>query len=247
MLTVITNPLVGFTDARVGDQVGRGSVHRDPPRLHHIAPVGDLQRAIGVLFHQKHGHVQRLQPLHHVEDLGNDDRRKAHRGFIEQKAGRPPHQRAGHRQHLLLAAGQAPGRKVALFLEDREHLEGVFHVLIHPVVGVEIGAEAEVFLDREVGEDLSTLGRLRQPASDAAPGGDARKIVAPEGDRPARSRVDTRQAAQKRGLARAVRADHGDDLARVHRKVDAVQHFDPPVAGAQTFNQQHVRPPDRQR
>ena len=42
-------------------------------------------------------------------------------------------------------------RKVALFLEDREHLEGVFHVLLHAVIGKEIGAKAQVFLDRQAG------------------------------------------------------------------------------------------------
>jgi hypothetical protein len=65
----------------------------------------------------------------------DDDRREAHRRFVEQQAGRSAHQRARHGQHLLLAARQAAGGQVALFLQDREHLEGVFHIPLDPVVG----------------------------------------------------------------------------------------------------------------
>ena len=61
--------------------------------------------------------------------------------------------------------------------------------------------------------------------------------------RAAGDRLDAGEAAQQRGLAGAVGADDGDDLAGVDREVDAVQHLDAAVAGAQALDVKHGRPP----
>ena len=67
-----------------------------------------------------------------------------------------------------------------------------------------------------------------------------RKVIAAAGDR-----LDAGEAAEQRGLAGAVGADDGDDLAGVDREVDAVQHLDAAVAGAQALDVKHGRPPVR--
>ena len=70
-----------------------------------------------------------------------------------------------------------------------------------------------------------------------------RKVMRAAGDR-----LNAGEAAQQRGLAGAVRADDGDDLAGVHREVDAVQHLDAAVARAQALDVKHGQPPfDRDR
>ena len=221
----------------------RRAGHGDAAGLEDVAAVGDLQRAEGVLLDEEHGDVERLHALHHVEDLGDEDRGEAHRRLVEQEARGAAHQRAGDGEHLLLAAGEAAGDEVALLLQDREHGEGVRHVLLHPVVGVEEGAEAQVLLDRQVGEDLPALGRLGEAVADALVGRDGGEALAAEGDGAAGDRLDAGEAAQERRLAGAVGADDGDDLAGVDREVDAVQHLDAAVARAQALDVKHGSPP----
>ena len=49
--------------------------------------------------------------------------------------------------------------------------------------------------------------------------------------------------AQRGGLARAVGADQGDDLAVGHLQADAAQRLDAAVGYAQILNLQHLLPP----
>ena len=58
-----------------------------------------------------------------VEDVLDDQRRKAERRLVEQQQARLAHQRARDRQHLLLAARQGAGQLVLALLQAREALE----------------------------------------------------------------------------------------------------------------------------
>ena len=88
-----------------------------------------------------------------------DHRRgQAHRRLVEQHHLRLRHQRPAEREHLLLAAAEQPGRAVAPVLEDREHLED-----LGPGLGVRarrrrVGAQPQVLLHRQRGEDAPPLG-----------------------------------------------------------------------------------------
>nr|WP_272914340.1 hypothetical protein [Bordetella parapertussis] len=73
---------------------------------------------------------------------------------------------------------------------------------------------------------------MRQPARQAAMGGHGGQGLAAKGNGAGRDGLHAGQAAQQGGLARAIGADDGDDLAAVDLQVDAVQHFDAPVARA---------------
>ena len=57
------------------------------------------------------------------EDVLDHDRREAERGLVEHDEARLPHQAAGDRQHLLLAARQRAGELPAPLGEAREQGE----------------------------------------------------------------------------------------------------------------------------
>ena len=60
-----------------------------------------------VLLDDEHGQPLLLVQLaHDPEDLADDHRREAERRLVEQQQPRARHQRAGEREHLLLAAGE---------------------------------------------------------------------------------------------------------------------------------------------
>ena len=65
----------------------------------------EVERKAGVLLDDQHADTVFLVDLaHDAKDLGDDQRRQAERGFVEQQELGPQHQRAADRQHLLLAA-----------------------------------------------------------------------------------------------------------------------------------------------
>jgi hypothetical protein len=61
----------------------------------------------------------------------------------------------------------------------------------------------------EVTDDLRAVAR-------AAASSERPQVLTEDADRPGRREVETRQDAQERGLARAARPEHGQDLALLH-------------------------------
>ena len=58
---------------------------------------------------------------------------EAHRGLVHQQESGPRHERAAHREHLLLAAGErAPGLLAEPLAQPREEPEHPFEVLREP-------------------------------------------------------------------------------------------------------------------
>ena len=62
-----------------------------------------------VLLDQQNGQPRLLQLLQRLEQLIDDDRRKAERQLVDDQDVGIRHQAAGDRHHLLLAAGQRAG------------------------------------------------------------------------------------------------------------------------------------------
>ena len=61
-------------------------------------------------------------------------------------------------------------------------------------------------------------------------------VFAAEGDRPAAGAFDARDRAQRRGLARAVRADDADELALPDFEIDLPHRFDAAVGDLQVLD-----------
>src|SRR5437899_7141840 len=90
-----------------------------------VPAAGDPDRLIEVLLCHQHGQTE--VPIE-LADLGNglrdQQRRQAHRGFIDQQQPRRRHQRARNRQHLLLPARHGTGKLALPLPQDRKCLEG---------------------------------------------------------------------------------------------------------------------------
>src|SRR5690606_11898797 len=94
----------------------------DAPGLQDIGPVADGQNRGCVLLHQHHRQAVITHAADDVEDVGHPQRRQAQQRLIQQRHPRPGHQGPPDGQHLLLPAGQRPGRLVALLVKDREQV-----------------------------------------------------------------------------------------------------------------------------
>jgi hypothetical protein len=94
---------------------------------HHLAvlddehAVGQRRRETEILLHQHDGVVALLELADHFAQLLHDHRREAFGYLVEQQQAGTGAQHARHRQHLLLAAGQARTLAVAALPQVREH------------------------------------------------------------------------------------------------------------------------------
>jgi len=126
---------------------------------------------------------------------------------------------ARDRELLIHSARQLGGERVLLAreLELREQLARGPPPVHHPVDASE---EVEVLHHREVIEEPRLVGQVGDPAlrRDRV----LREIVPGDPDRPPRRGDDAGDAAERRRLAGAVRADEADDLAGADLEGDAV-------------------------
>jgi hypothetical protein len=108
-------------------------------------------------------------------------------------------------------------------------------VAAHPLVvlcepaAVEIGAEAEVLVNRELPEDAAAFGDVRDSGACDPLGRGARDALAREPDLP-RGRDEPGDCSERRRLARAVPAENGDDLALPHAQRHPTERLHRPVA-----------------
>ena len=92
-------------------------------------------------------------------DLIDDLRREPERRLVHQDQRRPSHQRTCDGQHLLLAAGQAPGRICAALPERTEITEYALQVLSDRTpVTTSAGANQKIFFDGERAEYVPPFG-----------------------------------------------------------------------------------------
>src|SRR4051794_24118005 len=85
---------IEFLDVLVLAQRGRLAIHDDPAVFQDVAVIGIAQRDIGVLLGDDKADAGLLvEPGDDLEDLLDQLRREAERGFIEQYQPRPRHQR----------------------------------------------------------------------------------------------------------------------------------------------------------
>jgi hypothetical protein len=102
-------------------------------------------------------------------------------------------------------------------------------------------SELEVVGDGEVREDAASLRHVRH----AFAGDDVRlhaaDVLAVERDLALARLEQARDRAERGGLARAVRADEGDDLALLDVEVDAVQRGDGAVADFEVADREDRR------
>src|SRR5437660_882332 len=86
-----------------------------------LVRIGEFQRELRVLLDNQDGDlVVAVDLAEDSEQVAHDQGRQSERGFVQQHQPRPQHQRARHRQHLLLAARQRAGLLGVALLQHRE-------------------------------------------------------------------------------------------------------------------------------
>src|SRR5262245_11871665 len=227
--SVTSVPEVGLADGLVLGQLPARALERDPTHLEHVRAARGAQRELRVLLDDEDGEPLLLvEVAEDPEDLPDDDRREPEGRFVEEQEKRPRHERAGDREHLLLAARERSGLLLAAPVEPREMAADPL-VVLREAASLEIPAQTEVLVHRQLTEDAAALRDVCDSGARDALGGGARHALAREPD-VARGRHETGDRPQRRRLAGAVPAEDRDDLALPHAQRNAVQRLDGPVA-----------------
>src|SRR5438876_514678 len=215
--------LVELGDAEA--DLGRRALEDDAPAVEDDDVVGDVEDQLGVLLHEDDGEPLGLEATDRRHHLGHDLRRQSFRGLVHQQHPGVRHQRAGNREHLLLAARERSGDLVpalAQAWEERRH--GVERPQHRQITARPASGHREILAHGEAPKDTAALGHERD-----AVGGD--RLRGAPGDGPAVDRhhaVSRRQQAhddvQRRRLARTVAAEQAEQAALGEPQRHAVEH-----------------------
>jgi len=163
---------------------------------------------------------------HHDQHLADELGVERRGDLVEEHDVRIHHQSPGDRHSLLLPARELVREPVRLLLEPDalEKAAGARLGLRTPLLADATRGEREVVDHAQVRKQVELL----KDDSDALPNGRnvdalARDLVSLEEDSSRIDRLEQVDAAQKRALAAAARADDDEDFARSHLQVDAVE------------------------
>ena len=147
----------------MGGELGAGALGGDPPGAQHIATVGDLERAQGVLLDDEDGAALLAQLDEQVEDRVDHHRGEAERRLVEQDEAGVAHQRPGDGELLGLAAREVAGGGVPPAVEDVEAGAGLVEAAAAFSRSRGDAGELQVLTDGEVAEDPPVLGHEGEP------------------------------------------------------------------------------------
>ena len=195
-----------------------------PAALQRHRGIGQRQRQIEMVIDDDDGDFL-AQPVEGLEQLLDHGRRQALEGLVEQQHPHVARQRARHRDHLLLAAGEIIRRAVEPLANAREIFVDALAGPVHAVAGLALQpAEFEILLDAHAGEQAAALRHIADAEPrDSAPTNCPISSLSAELDRSVRGRRDADQRLEQRRLAGAVAAQQRDDLVLVQREVDVVE------------------------
>src|SRR3954447_26587725 len=200
---------------------------RDPARLEDVAARGDVEGHQRVLLDEEDRRALLVDLHDDLEDPLDEDRRETHRWLVEEEQLRPGHERAAHRDHLLLAAGERPRALRAPLEQPREELVDALEVLLDAgAVGALERAHLEVLEHAHAREEAPSLRRLRDSQLDDLVRGVADDRAALEADVAGAGMVQPVDRPERRRLAGAVRAEQRHDLAGPHLERDPLQRLD---------------------
>src|SRR6266576_1278305 len=235
-LRVRLHAQVGFLDLFGREELATRALLDHDPRLEHVAAVRDLERFMRVLLDQQDRGALRVDLADDREDRLDEDRRQTERGLVQQQHLRSRHQRAAHRKHLLLAAGEGARDLVPALLQPRKKREHALHIGRYAgFVVARVGTHDQVVENAHPREQSPALGRLPDPELDDSRGPCAGDVLAVERDLPRVRMHQARDGAQRGGLAGAVGPDEGDDLALLDLDRHPAQGLDAPVEGVDAF------------
>ena len=159
----------------------------------------------------------------------------------QRQDARVRHQAPADGDHLLLAAGQRRRRRAAPLLQHGKELVDRGEAP-RTVDAPAIGADQEIFLDRERSEQPPAFRHQRHAELDDLVGRQRADVAAVETHAGrGRARQQARDRFQESRFAGPVGADDGDRLALVESEGDAEQRLEVAVKGGEFAGLQHGR------
>ena len=154
------------------------------------------------------------------EQLLHDGRGEALERLVEQEQAHVARQRAGHGQHLLLAAGEIVGSRAHTRPQRREHLQDLrlapHHAAAAGVGGACQPAEVQVLRHRHAGEQPAALRHVADAATRHVGRREAGDVLPLEDDAAGGGGNEAGDGLEQGGFAGTVAAEQGDDLALAH-------------------------------
>src|SRR5215472_5593481 len=180
----------------------------------------------GVVGGHDHGRAGPVDPVENFHDPDRGSRVDVPRGLVRQQDHGPVDERPGHRDPLLLTAGQFVGHPLVLALQADQVDDLGYDLADEPArLPDHLQRERDVPVDVLVRQQAEIL----EDAADAAAQVGHLPIVQPgqilsrHVDPPLRRSLLPEDQPQEGGLARARRADQEDEFALFHVKGDALQ------------------------
>src|SRR5215472_1971192 len=211
---------VGAAGGVVLEEAGHGPFPTNLALLDDVRAVGQPCCELEILLGEQNGQALLLERGDLLAEGLHDHRRQPLGRLVEKENTRIAHERARHREHLLLAPGEAapaPARQLT-------QLGKVLVDALDAPATVTLGAHQEVLGHRQIAEDASVLGH---PA-DAEPTDLVRQKglerLPVEGDGAARHFDQSHDGLEGGGLACAVAPEQRDHLALARLQGDAVEH-----------------------
>ena len=167
----------------------------------------------------------------------HDHRRQPLGDLVEQQQACAGAQNARHRQHLLLAAGQARARAAAPFGQVGKHRVDLVE---RHAAAAHLRRQQQVFLGGQAGEDAA----LFRAVADAQPRDAVRRhrdgLAPVHHHRAGAPSGQAEYGLERGGPAGAIAPEQGHDLAALHRQVDAVKNMRFAVERVQVGDAQHL-------
>src|SRR3989441_3766414 len=109
------------SDGVVPAELGGRARHDDAAGLEEVGMVRQVERRRHVLLDEQDADaLLAVDRTDDAEDLADDERREPERGLVQEQEPRPQHERTRDGEHLLLAAGEAPGDLAPPLTEHRK-------------------------------------------------------------------------------------------------------------------------------
>jgi hypothetical protein len=212
----------------VAIELGGAASQRQAALLETVDAIGHLERLHDVLLDQDDAGAIGLDLRQRRVDVADDDGGEAQADLVAQQHARVGHERASDGRHLLLAARQGLGRRLAPL---GEHGKQVIDAIERPVcvVAPAVGADLEVLLYAERRKQPPPLRHQRDARAHYLCRGQPANGPAAEDDAFGRRRQQADKGFQERRLAGAVGADDGERLTVLELEVDAVKRLEVPI------------------
>jgi hypothetical protein len=202
-----------------------------------VVAVGDGCGEAEVLLNEQDGDAVLLGLGEERCHLLNEERGEALGRLVEEEQARAHAEDAGDGEHLLLAAGELRAALAAAVFEAWEH--GVDTVEA-PRLRADGRGEEEVLFDGEASVDATVVRNVAEATAGALVGREAGDVGTLEENLAASLLVEAHEGAQGGGLAGAVAADEGDDLALVDVEREVVQGLRLTVPGGESLDAEHA-------